>query len=77
MQIVILPDGSLRCVYDELLDLSALGQVRIARGSYVEPDAEGKWFADLGPSSGPRLGPFEWRSQALEAEREWLEANWI
>ena len=77
MQIVISSDGSLRCVYDELLDLSALGQVRIERGSYVEPDSEGKWIADLGPVSGPRLGPFERRSEALEAERNWLEANWL
>lgn len=77
MQLVISTIGNLRFVYDELLDLSSLGQVRIARGSHVEPDAEGKWFADLGPVSGPRLGPFELRSVALEAERTWLERNWL
>ena len=77
MQIVISPDGSVRCVYDELLDLTALGQVRIARGSHVEPDAQGRWWAELKPVSGPKLGPFDRRSQALEAEREWLEASWL
>lgn len=77
MQIVILPNGSVRCVYDELLDLSALGQVQMARASHVEPDVEGKWIADLRPVAGPRLGPFERRSRALEAEREWLEKNWL
>ncbi len=77
MQIVISAAGSVRCVYDELLDLWSLGQVRIERGSHVEPDENGKWYADLGPVSGPRLGPFERRSQALEAERAWLEANWL
>ena len=77
MQIVISPNGSERCVYDELLDLSALGQVRIARGSYVELDAQGRWWAELEPVSGPKLGPFERRSQALQAEREWLEENWL
>jgi hypothetical protein len=77
MQIVISRSGEVRCVYDELLDLSVLGQVSITRGSHVEPDAEGRWWADLGPCSGPRLGPFERRSQALEAERKWLEANWL
>ncbi len=77
MQIVIAPDGSVRCVYDELLDLTALGQVHIARGSHVEPDAQGQWWADLGPVSGPKLGPFDRRSQALEAEREWLEERWL
>jgi hypothetical protein len=77
MQLVISASGSVRCVYDELLDLSSLGQVRIERGSHVEPDAEGKWFADLGPVAGPRLGPFEKRSHALTAEKEWLDHNWL
>ena len=77
MQIIVSSDGSVRCVYAEEIDLSALGHVSIERGSHVEPDEEGKWFADLGPVSGPRLGPFARRSQALEAERDWLERNWI
>ena len=77
MQILIQPDGLLRCLYDESLDLSALGRPQIQRGSHVEPDEHGCWWADLSPVSGPRLGPFDRRSQALEAEREWLEANWL
>lgn len=77
MQIVISPEAIVRYVYDELLDLSALGQVRIERGSHVEPDDAGKWYADLGPVFGPRLGPFKRRSEALEAERAWLERNWL
>lgn len=77
MQIVISPEGSIRCVYGEVFDLSALGQLRIERGSHVEPDAKGKWWADLGPVSGPRLGPFIKRSEALEAEIKWLTQNWL
>lgn len=77
MQLVIATTGSVRCVYDELLDLSSLGQIRIARGSHVEPDAEGNWSADLGPVSGPRLGPYGKRSEALAAETEWLDRNWL
>jgi hypothetical protein len=77
MQIVILPDGLVRCVYDEMFDLSILGYIRIQRGSHMEPDANGQWWADLAPVSGPKLGPFERRSLALEAEREWLERNWL
>ena len=77
MQLVISTDGPVRCVYDEMFDLSALGQVRIQRGSHVEPDADGKWWADLGPVAGPSLGPFERRSQALLAENEWLNRNWL
>ena len=77
MQLVIEPDGSIRTVYDEALDLTVLGQVSIARGSYVEPDEHGQWFADLSPVAGPKLGPFMARSAALSAERDWLEAHWL
>ena len=77
MQMLILSGGAIRCLYDETIDLSALGQMTIARGSHVEPDSHGKWFADLGPVKGPKLGPFSCRSQALAAERAWLEANWL
>ena len=77
MQVLVFPDGLIRCLYDESLDLNRLGQLSIARGSHVEPDHQGQWFADLAPVSGPYLGPYVRRSQALDAEREWLEANWL
>jgi hypothetical protein len=77
MLIVIDPAGRVRSLYDETLDLAALGRPRIARGSYVEPDAQGRWMADLAPVSGPVLGPFAARSQALDAERAWLEKHWL
>lgn len=77
MNIVIRPDGSLRCVYDELIDLNVLGQLEIQRGSHVEPDEAGQWWAELSPVDGPRLGPFGRRSQALDAERVWLESSWL
>ena len=38
MQLVIAPDGTIRCVYGEELDLSTLGQVTTHRGSHVEVD---------------------------------------
>jgi hypothetical protein len=77
MQLLILSGGVIRCLYEETLDLSSLGQMTIGRGSYCEPDTNGKWFADMAPVKGPKLGPFCCRSQALEAERAWLEANWL
>ena len=77
MQIVVTPDGDLKCLYDEVLDLSALGRLSIQRGSHVEPTKEGHWIADLSPTNGPLLGPFPSRSMALDAEREWLEQNWL
>ncbi len=77
MQLIVLPGGAVRCLYDESLDLAALGRVAIARGSHVEPDDQGRWWADLAPVAGPRLGPFRLRSDALAAERRWLETNWL
>jgi hypothetical protein len=77
MQLVVRPDGTLSCLYDEELDLSALGSLSISRASHVEPDESGRWLADLSPVGGPTLGPFVLRSEALQAEREWLEANWL
>jgi len=77
MQMVIDPRGRAFCLYDEALDLSALGQVSIRRGSHVEPDVDALWWADLSPVRGPRLGPFQLRTEALAAEREWLETHWL
>jgi len=77
MQIVIRSDGSARCIYSEFVDLHALGQLAIARGSHVEPDSDANWIADMKPVNGPILGPFIKRSDALTAEREWLEAHWL
>ena len=77
MQLVIQPDGSARCVYSETIDLHSLGNLNIARGSHVEPNSAGEWFADLSPVAGPRLGPFSKRSEALDAETEWLEHHWL
>lgn len=75
MDIVVKADGQVRCLYDERLDLAALGPLTITRASHVEPDEEGRWWADLAPVDGPRLGPFAKRSDALRAEVAWLEGN--
>jgi len=77
MQIIIQPDGNAKCVYDEAIDVNELGVVAISRGSHVEPDSSGQWLADLGTVSGPMLGPFVLRSEALDAEREWLQRFWL
>ena len=77
MQLVIAADGAVRCVYDEALDLAAFGRLSIRRASHVEPDGHGSWYADLSPVSGPVLGPFGRRTEALEAEQTWLEVHWL
>jgi hypothetical protein len=77
MEIIITTNGQGRCVYDEAIDLTALGHVTIQRASHVEPDDEGRWQADLSPVDGPVLGPFERRSSALDAEQRWLRHHWL
>jgi hypothetical protein len=77
MDLVVGPGGLIRAIYGEALDLRALGRPSVTRASRVEPDAEGRWLADLGPVGGPVLGPFDLRSDALAAEVAWLEANWL
>jgi hypothetical protein len=75
MQLVIDRQGNARCLYGEAINLAALGDLSIDRASHVEPDAAGQWWANLSPVAGPTLGPFERRSQALAAERIWLEQH--
>ncbi len=75
MEVCISTDANVVVIYNEAVDLSVLGPTTITRASHVEPDSAGQWWADLGPVSGPRLGPFHLRSQALTAELDWLEAK--
>ena len=58
MELLIQPDGGVRCLYGEEIELQHLGRLTIARGSHVEPTANGQWTADLAPVNGPLLGPF-------------------
>ena len=75
MELVIDARGQGRCIYEEAIDLAALGKLRIKRASYVEPDSQGRWFVDLRPSMGSTLGPFMLRSEAVRAELIWLKQN--
>jgi hypothetical protein len=77
MQLRVDPCGRLHCVYAEIIDLACLGDLTIRRASHVEPDAQGQWWVDLAPVHGPRLGSFPLRSQALDAEQDWLDQHWL
>jgi len=72
MQLLIDLHGQIHCLYSEQIDLRSLGELTIHRVSFVEPDHT-DWYADLSPVAGPILGPFTLRSQALQAEFDWLE----
>jgi hypothetical protein len=75
MRLLIDRSGVVRCLYSETIELSSIGLASIQRASHVEPDENCQWWADLSPVAGPKLGPFLLRSQALDAERNWLETN--
>ncbi len=77
MHLVVDARGTVRAIYSEEFNLATLGRPAIARASHVEPDRDGRWHADLRPMLGPVLGAFTRRSEALDAERVWLEAHWL
>lgn len=81
--ISISPDGMrMRAIYDDRIKgLLKHGDGTITRASHVEPgnpslgqDPE-KWYADLSPSGGGVLGPFNTRAEALTEEVTWLDLN--
>ena len=70
--------GTVQCIYSESIDLSALGSMALRRASYVEPNNEAQWTADLRLTGGPVLRTFsERRSEALMAEEQWLESLFL
>jgi hypothetical protein len=77
MELHIDPSGQIRCIYGEEIDLTSLGSSHAQRASHVEPTGDGGWTADLSPVMGPILGPFSFRSEALQAEQAWLTRHWL
>jgi hypothetical protein len=75
MLLIIDPVGVVHGLYGETIDLAALGPMIIRRASHVEPDSDARWWANLSPVNGLRLGPFDRRSEALSAEQAWLERH--
>jgi hypothetical protein len=77
MDLLISSEGVVRCLYDERVDLPALGRLTIRRASHVEATSDGQWTVDLSPLGGPKLGPYLLRSTALTAEEDWITSNWL
>lgn len=75
MKLTFLPNGSAVSIYTEDLNLGHLGRLSHARASHVEPTNNGRWTADLSPVNGPLLGPYKNRSEALQAELNWLNEH--
>jgi hypothetical protein len=76
-ELIIELGGKVRMIYSELVEPHALGEPTIERGSFVEPDKNGFWWATLTPVNGPRLGPYLKRSKAIQAEIAWLTEFWL
>lgn len=72
MILTISTDGTVRCLYQEHVDLDSLGPSETVRASNLEPRG-GQWYAEI--VNGPVLGPFAKRSAALKAEALWIEEN--
>lgn len=72
MRLRVESDGTILGLYDEKLDLSAMGNLVIQRASQVEPQGD-TWTVDLALSDGPILPGFAKRSEAIQAEVQWLE----
>ena len=65
--------GHVRGIYTDDFPWHELGKTLVLRASNVEPDQLGLWWADLSLSSGPKIGPFARRADAIAAEIAWLE----
>ncbi len=61
--------------HDDLAGILDEGVATVRRASNVEPNADGKWTADLSPVGGPTFGPYTLRQDALDAEVEWLDRH--
>lgn len=58
---------------DVLADLSDAARYWMSQHSV--PAYPKMWYADMSPSSGPVIGPFYTRSEALAGELDWLLKN--
>lgn len=71
-------DGTAVAIYsDDIRPLLKKGEAEIIRASHVEPEGD-KWRVDLTPIGGPVLDRlYELRQDALDAEVEWIENNYL
>lgn len=81
IELTIRKDGSIGAIHDDALaPLYDKGKTEIKRASHVEPinGVASEWQADMSPiAPGVSLGPFRLRSDALDAEVEWLKQNFL
>jgi len=72
MEIYIDRTGNASCIYDEAINLSAIGAVSIRRASHVEPGRTGRVAGGHGDSRRSQAGPVYRRSEALASEEQYI-----
>ena len=81
IRIKVTPSGAVSMIYNEAYDMSAHGPTKIRRASQVEPNADGKWEADMSllgeEHAGVILGPFDDRSDAITAEVDYINKHYL
>lgn len=72
-ELFIQPDGQIKCLYTDLIDLSRFGKLHVERASHVEfDDIKQTWTVRLA-GSGKVIGDgFESRQEALDFEVDYL-----
>lgn len=77
MKILVEKNGTTKQIYNDDFIIEALQIETIRRASVVEPVelSPDRWTADMSLSTGPILGPFKRRDEAIKAEIDWLEEN--
>ena len=75
MDLLIAPDGAIRCISAEEIDLSSFGKLAIQRASHVESTASGDWTVDLSPVGGPVLGEIEDAHNFAGMRAAWSDAR--
>lgn len=78
IELFINAEGDIVCIYDDdTVDiLEELGRIQTpVRASRVEPCPGGTWYADMTPVGGTVLTGFNRRSEALDAERRWINSH--
>ncbi len=66
MKLFVRPDGTIQSIYQEEVNLDALGPFQISRASHVEPGEKGDWEVRM--LDGVVYKGFRLRSEALSFE---------
>lgn len=79
--VIAFRNGEAHQIYDEGCPIAIPGKKVCKRASHVEP-VEGpentvSWVVDLTPLGGPIFPPLTTRTQALAAERQWIEDHYL